>query len=212
MKAVTELNWGFTTETLVATYKAIVRPILDYADSIWFTQVLPSHLFKLEVIQNKARRIATFCHQKAAVSHLRSETRVLPWGRIRNCVHSSSILASFHPSYLIVTSPPIDPRPLRVTLQPSHHRVLRDLRAKGDYPNTPLIFGACWRWAVIPWKDASYEAGWLVRSPGLGYSSPGPSRRTVEYRGRRLHLPRLSCRRPHCGPPLQLSHTSTPPG
>ena len=121
MKAVTELNWGFTTETLVATYKAIVRPILDHADSIWFTQVLPSHLFKLEVIQNKALRIATFCHQKAAVSYLRSENRVLPWGRISNCVHSSSILASSHPSYLIVTSPPIDPRPLRVALQPSHH-------------------------------------------------------------------------------------------
>ena len=49
------LNWSFRTETIVSTYKAIVRPILN----IWFTQVSSSHLEKLEVIQNKALRIAT---------------------------------------------------------------------------------------------------------------------------------------------------------
>ena len=30
-------SWGFTSETLVATYKAIVRLILSYAAPIWFT-------------------------------------------------------------------------------------------------------------------------------------------------------------------------------
>ena len=46
-----------------------------------------------------------------------------------------------HTSHLIVTSSP-DPRPLRVTLQASHHRILRGLRVTGDNPNTPpLIFG-----------------------------------------------------------------------
>ena len=39
MKALAGSNWGFKTETLVATYKAIVRPILYYAAPIWFTQV-----------------------------------------------------------------------------------------------------------------------------------------------------------------------------
>ena len=31
MKALAGSNWGFTIKTLVATYKAIVRPILNYA-------------------------------------------------------------------------------------------------------------------------------------------------------------------------------------
>ena len=39
MKALAESTWGFTTETLVATYKAIVRPILNYAAPIYFTQL-----------------------------------------------------------------------------------------------------------------------------------------------------------------------------
>ena len=64
MKALAGLNRGFMTETLVATYKAIVRPILNYAAPIWFTQVSSSHLVKLEVIRNKALRIATNCHQR----------------------------------------------------------------------------------------------------------------------------------------------------
>ena len=77
-KALAWSSWGFTTETLVATYKAIVCPILNYAALIWFTQISSSHLDKLEVIQNKALRIATGCHQKAVASHLRAETGVLP--------------------------------------------------------------------------------------------------------------------------------------
>ena len=65
------------TETLVATYKAIVPPILNYAAPIWFTQVSSTHMDTLEV-RNKALRIATGRHQKTAVSHLRAETGVLP--------------------------------------------------------------------------------------------------------------------------------------
>ena len=62
----------------MATYKAILRPILNYAAPICFTQISSTHQDKLEVIQNKAQRIATGCHQKAAASHLRVETGVLP--------------------------------------------------------------------------------------------------------------------------------------
>ena len=54
MKALIGWSWGFTTKTLVATCKAIVRPILNYAAPIRFTQVSSSHLDKLEVIQNKS--------------------------------------------------------------------------------------------------------------------------------------------------------------
>ena len=77
MKALAGLSWGFTTETLVATYKSIVGFIMKYASPIWFTQVSSTHIDKLEVIQNKVLRIATGCYQKAAVSFLIVETGVL---------------------------------------------------------------------------------------------------------------------------------------
>ena len=77
MKALAGSSWGFTTETLVATNKAIVLPILNHAAPIWFTQISSSHLDKLEVIQNKNPGVTTRCHQKAVASHLRAETGVL---------------------------------------------------------------------------------------------------------------------------------------
>ena len=76
MEALAGSSWGFKTETLVAAYKAIVRPIMNYATRIWFTQVSSTNLDKLEVIQNKALRITTGWHQEAAASHLRAENWV----------------------------------------------------------------------------------------------------------------------------------------
>ena len=114
MKDLAGANWGFMTKTLVATYKAIVRPILNYAALIWFTQVSSSHLGKLEVIQNKALRIATGFHQQTTAYHLRAETGVLPLrAHLELC-----------------------------SLQTSYHLILRGLRVRSDYPNAPpLIFG-----------------------------------------------------------------------
>ena len=68
MKTLAGLNWCFMTETLVATYKAIVRPILNYALPSGSSKC-PSHLAKLEVIQDKALRIDTGCHQNASTDY-----------------------------------------------------------------------------------------------------------------------------------------------
>ena len=118
-------NLCFTTETLVATYKAKVRPMLNYDAPIRFTQVFSSHLGKLVVIQNKALRIATACHQKAAASHIRAETGVCPEGTLRNMLSTvlCSALPSLQLSHLIATSPS-EPRSLRAMFQSSYHRIL----------------------------------------------------------------------------------------
>ena len=79
-----------------------------YAAPIWFIQVSSTHLDKLEVIQNKALRIATSCYQTAATSHLRAETGVLPLSvHLELCSQQfyASTLHSMHPSHLIVTFP-----------------------------------------------------------------------------------------------------------
>ena len=95
------------------------------------------------MIQNKALRIATEYHQKAAASHLRAETGALPLRahlELRSQQFYASALQPLHPSYLIITSPP-RPRLLTATLQASYHRYLRSLRVRGDDPNAPtLIF------------------------------------------------------------------------
>ena len=146
--------WCFTTETFVATYKAIVCAILNYAAPIWFTEVSSSHLDKLELIQIKALRIATGCHQKATVSHLRAETGVLPLrAYLELCCQQfyASALQPLHPSHLIVTSPP-NPCPLRGTIRP-HTTALSEaceLEVTTLTPPPPSSSGA-----HTPWPDDS---------------------------------------------------------
>ena len=91
---------GFPVETLVGTYKAIVHPILNYAATILFTKGL-SHQDKLEVVQNRALRIATGYQHKAAMSYLRAETGVLP-------LHCARYSSTQQPSNLLtpVNTPP----------------------------------------------------------------------------------------------------------
>ena len=77
-KALAGTNWGFDKETLVHTYKAITRNVLNYGAPIWIPLAAPSTLAKLEVIQNAALWIASGNVLMAPISHLHSETKVLP--------------------------------------------------------------------------------------------------------------------------------------
>ena len=128
-------------------YRSIVRPILNYAATIWFTKVSSTHLDKLEDASRSSDLEA---------SHLRIMTGVLFLrAHLELCSQQfyASALQPMHPSHIIVTRPP-DPSPLRV----SCHRILRGLRARGDNPNTPTLnFGVVLEEVLAPWPDASYE-------------------------------------------------------
>ena len=50
-------------ETLIATYKEVMRPALEYASSIWFPLVSLTSINKLQDKQNAALRTATGCTQ-----------------------------------------------------------------------------------------------------------------------------------------------------
>ena len=123
-----------------------MRNILSYATPIWLTQMSSSHLGKLEVILNKALRIATGCYQKAAASHLRAKTKCALPLRAHLELYSQQFYASalqpLHPSHLIVISPPPDLRSFRATLQVSYHRTLRS-SSSGRSPLTAV--------APTPW-------------------------------------------------------------
>ena len=59
------------------TYKAVMRPALGYASSIWSTLASSTSINKLQVIQNAALRIATGCTQDTNIQHLHDETLIL---------------------------------------------------------------------------------------------------------------------------------------
>ena len=78
IKAPTATGWGKQKVTLMATYKAVMRPALEYASSIWSHLASSTSINKLQVMQNAALRTATWCTQDTNIQHLRDETLILP--------------------------------------------------------------------------------------------------------------------------------------
>ena len=54
MKTLTATHWGKSKETLNITYKAMTRPILEYASTIWSSIISNTNMNKLQTIQNSA--------------------------------------------------------------------------------------------------------------------------------------------------------------
>ena len=71
-------GWGKQYETLMATCKAVMRPALQYASSIWSHLAFSTSINKLQVMQNAALRTATGCTQDTNIQHLHDETLTLP--------------------------------------------------------------------------------------------------------------------------------------
>ena len=78
IKALTETRWGKQKDTLMATYKAVMRPGLEYASSVWSPIASSTSINKLQVMQNTALRTATGCTQDTNIQHLHDETLTLP--------------------------------------------------------------------------------------------------------------------------------------
>ena len=232
MEALAESNWCFTIETLVATYRVIVHPILNYAAPIWFTQESSSHLDKLEVIHLMT---VSGCHQKAAVFHAQSRD----WGSPSEGALRTVLSAA--PCRRPPTPTPQSPiRHLIASLHASSHRILWGLRIEGDDPNAlPFIFGGVLEKGAYPFARRLLRERMIVeivRFQALNkvLMATPPSNDPAEqllprsYRsalsqlrsalsqllleapvlpplsrlGRWPHLPRLPLSRPHGGPSL----------
>ena len=78
INALTATCWGKQKETVMTTYKAVMRPVLEFASSIWSPLSSSISINKLQVMQNAALRIATGCTQDTNIQHLHDETLILP--------------------------------------------------------------------------------------------------------------------------------------
>ena len=70
IKTVTATGWGKQTETLMVTYKAVMRPALEYSSSVWSPLASSTSINKLQVMQNAALRTATGYTQDTNIQHL----------------------------------------------------------------------------------------------------------------------------------------------
>ena len=78
IKSLTATGWGKQKDTLMATYKAVMRPARGYASSIWSPLASSTSINKLQFMHNAASRTATWCTQDTNIHHLHVETLILP--------------------------------------------------------------------------------------------------------------------------------------
>ena len=78
IKTLTATGWGKQKETLMATYKAVMRPALEYASSIWSLLASSTSINKLQVMQNSAWRTATGCTQDTNIQYMHDDTIIHP--------------------------------------------------------------------------------------------------------------------------------------
>ena len=78
LKALASTNWGQQKETLLLTYQALGRSIVNYAAPVWSTNASNTSLGKIQRTQNEALRIITGSHKMSSIDHLHSETKMLP--------------------------------------------------------------------------------------------------------------------------------------
>ena len=78
LKALTSSTWGKDKETLEVTYKTLVRPVLEYANTVYSPIISDTQYSKLQKVDNAAKRIITGCTLDTNTQHLHNETNMLP--------------------------------------------------------------------------------------------------------------------------------------
>ena len=131
LKALTGTGWGQQKETLLVTYKALIRSIMSYAAPVWYPNV--SNVNRLQIIQNCALRVATGCHGATAAEHLHMECKMLPVAESLSLSCRQFLaraLVPSHPSHSVVTSDS-GPRNMERTLQSAFLDSLADFVPAG---------------------------------------------------------------------------------
>ena len=95
LKALSGTSWGKQKETLLSTYKAVVRPHLEYASTVWSPNAAPTNINKLQIVQNAALRTVTGCTKDTPIQHLNDETSSLPFSNHLQ-LHSSLLRQRSH--------------------------------------------------------------------------------------------------------------------
>ena len=136
LKALAGTDWGGAAEDMLLTFKSLAASIPDFAAPIYSPNLKPSHLRKLQTMQNNCLRVVTGCHAAASMEHLHHETQTLPVDDHLQLLSRQFLATSLqrdHPSFDVVSKPQ-GPRNLRHTLTSRHLPAVQPFLRGGVMP------------------------------------------------------------------------------
>jgi hypothetical protein len=74
MKALAGTTFGQYKETLLLTFKCLIRPLIDFGSAIYYPNASKTSIKMLQTVQNSTLRIATSNHMMASIEHLHAES------------------------------------------------------------------------------------------------------------------------------------------
>ena len=77
LKALAGTSWGQQKKTLLMTYKAVGRSIINYDAPAWSTNLRDTNYRNIQYTQNEALRITIGCHKMSSVDHLHVEAKMM---------------------------------------------------------------------------------------------------------------------------------------
>ena len=90
LKALADTSWGQQKETLLMTYKAVGRSIINYAAPVWSTNPRDTIYRNIQYTQNEDLRITTGCHKMSSIDHVHVDAEML---KVRE--HSELLTAQY---------------------------------------------------------------------------------------------------------------------
>ena len=116
------------------TYKAVGRSIINYAASVWSTNLLDTNYRNIQYTQNEALRNSTGCHKMSSVDHLHTEANVLKVSEHSELLSAQYLARCLEPENVNNSITTRDPhkRRMKETLFTKHHSTVQPMMIAKD--------------------------------------------------------------------------------
>ena len=134
LKALAGTSWGQQKETLLMTYKAVGRSIINYAAPVWSPNLHDTNYRKIQYTQNEALRFATGCHKMSSIDYLHTEAEMLKVREHSELLSAQYLTRCLEPGNVChpITTRAIPERQMKETLYSRHRNTVEPMMVEND--------------------------------------------------------------------------------
>ena len=132
LKALAGTSWGQQKETLLMTYKAVGRSIINYAAPVWSPNLHGTNYRKIQYTLNETLRIATGCNKMHSIDYLHTEAEMLNVKEHSEFLFAQYLARCLEPGNVChpITTRATPERPMKETLYTRHRNTVEPMMLK----------------------------------------------------------------------------------